>query len=328
MATITDFRNALLSPRRSFRSLSELVWSDQTILRSTLFAEAKVERAGEKWMIYMPLSALSLRRVERFLPLKRHLLSHRVPQLLILRSEMLYDDALRGELSSDILLEPLPEGRSFADAVAAINSFQEAKALLSAIDELQQNLRLADISHNNVREENLLLSDDGALHLIRWYYATASAGGDDEAFATLREKIAKAGSTMELNSSQAEYVAEPLLSGHLTLRPMREGLAAVEDESGWGFVDSENRYIIPAIYEWVNDFREGRSEVQTAEGMGLIDREGRYIIEPRYQIVEYDSVSGRSAVKNDRGWSIFDYSGVQLCDFGDEDAERECEAMF
>ena len=106
-------------------------------------------------------------------------------------------------------------------------------------------------------------------------------------------------------------VAQPL-DGHLSVRLMREGLAAVEDATGWGFVDSDNRIVVEPKYEWVSDFREGRAEVQTAEGMGLIDKHGEYIILPRYKIVEYDAVSGCSQVLGQEGWMVFDYEGVQL----------------
>ena len=96
-----------------------------------------------------------------------------------------------------------------------------------------------------------------------------------------------------------------------------EWLIAVEDNEGWGFVDSQNRYIIPPQYLWVNDFREGRTEVETAEGMGLIDKQGNYIIPPLYKIVDYNPHKGESMVFDGNGWSVFDYSGKQLCPFGE-----------
>ena len=86
----------------------------------------------------------------------------------------------------------------------------------------------------------------------------------------------------------------------------------MEDESGWGFVDSDNRVVVPSVYLWVNDFCEGRAEVETAEGMGLIDKSGRYIIEPRYGVVEYDPRSGCSMARQREEWIEFDYSGQRL----------------
>jgi hypothetical protein len=99
---------------------------------------------------------------------------------------------------------------------------------------------------------------------------------------------------------------------------MREGLAAVEHDTGWGFVDSDNRLVVEPKYEWVSDFCEGRAEVQTEQGMGLIDRRGDYVIPPQYKIVEYDPVSGCSQALSDYGWLVFNYDGEEL--EADEDA--------
>ena len=308
MATISDLRRALIHPRTHFRSLRRLQWDGGEIVRSTLFAEAMVECDGERLRLCMPLSSLSLGRVERFMPQKRHLLSTSVPELRLLREEMLCE---RGD-AVDILCERVPDALPFVDAVASVNDDQEASALIGALDALQARLRAADVSHNNVREQNLMLDAEGEVHLVRWYYATVGTGGDDEAFEQLRRKIASAADGLSVRDVADGYDALPRLDGHLSVRPLHEGLAAVEDESGWGFVDSDNRVVVPSVYLWVNDFCEGRAEVETAEGMGLIDKSGRYIIEPRYGVVEYDPRSGCSMARQGKEWIEFDYSGQRL----------------
>lgn len=79
MATISSFRTALSAPRSYFSALAGISCLEERILRSTYFAEMKVKCDGRKMLIYMPLSAVSLRRAERFLPLKRHLADPVVP---------------------------------------------------------------------------------------------------------------------------------------------------------------------------------------------------------------------------------------------------------
>ena len=319
MATIQSFRTALDTPRSHFSTLAQLVRLDDGVARSTYFAEARVKRSGRNMMIYMPLSASSLRRVERFIPLKRHLVSAIVPQLTILREEMRWVDALGREMACDILCEPLPAGLPFADAVASIASEEEAAELIAALDELQARLLQADVSHNNIREESLYLSDDNHLSLVRWYYATAGAGGDEEVFDALRKRIISKCENVTLREPETDnYHATTPLTGHLSVRFMREGLAAVEHDTGWGFVDSDNRLVVEPKYEWVSDFCEGRAEVQTEQGMGLIDRRGDYVIPPQYKIVEYDPVSGCSQALSDYGWLVFNYDGEEL--EADEDA--------
>lgn len=319
MATISSFRTALERPRSHFSTLVRLVRLDDEVVRSTYFAEARVECDGRNMMIYMPLASVSLRRVERFIPLKRNLASAVVPQLTILREEMRWLDAMGREQMCDILCEPLPDGFSWADAVASVADDDEAARLIEALDELQAELLHAGVSHNNIREENIFIDKDYHLHLVRWYYATDGVGGDDEAFVALRQKVASRLDSMTLREPDFDsYRATTPLTGHLTVRFMREGLAAVEDTTGWGFVDSENRVVVEPVYEWVGDFCEGRAEVQTEQGMGLIDRHGEYIIPPCYKIVEYDVVSGCSQVLGDEGWMIFDYEGRRLEELDEE----------
>lgn len=60
MATIASFRTALLEPEKHFSRLAKIGRQDENILRSTYFAETRVECDGRKMLIYMPLSAVSL----------------------------------------------------------------------------------------------------------------------------------------------------------------------------------------------------------------------------------------------------------------------------
>ena len=329
MATISSFRTALEMPRSHFSTLAQLVRLDDGVVRSTYFAEAKGACGGRNMMVYMPLASVSLRRVERFIPLKRNLVSAVVPRLTILREEMRWVDATGREQMCDIFCEPLPDGFPLADAVSTIADEEEAAQLIEALDELQAQLLQAGVSHNNIREENIFIDEENRLHLVRWYYATDGVGGDDEAFAALRTKIASHLETMTLREPDFDYYrAATPLTGHLSVRFMREGLAAVEDETGWGFVDSENNIVVEPKYEWVGDFCEGRAEVQAEQGMGLIDRHGEYIIPPCYKIVEYDAVSGSSQVLSDEGWMVFDYEGHHLEELEEESVyppPQECE---
>lgn len=310
MVTISSLRSALCSPGHSFKRMSHLEWRSENIVRSTYFAECEVECDGARYRLFMPLSSSSLRRVERFIPFHRELVTSRVPRLEILRGEMGLVDSLGRESACDILREPWVEGESLSDAVAAIAGEADAERLIEALNELQGALLCADVSHNAVREENVVIDSRGDAHLVRWYYATAGVGGDAEAFDSLREKIASQADNMTLGESTAvTYNVESRLTGHLYVRPMHEGLAAVEDESGWGFVDCENRVVIEPRYVWVGNFSEGRVEVENESGMGVIDTSGKAIVEPIYDSVEYDSRSGRTRAWSGEKCVVFDYEG-------------------
>ncbi|MBO7169441.1 MAG: thioredoxin, partial [Rikenellaceae bacterium] len=84
----------------------------------------------------------------------------------------------------------------------------------------------------------------------------------------LREKIMHKGNMMCVNDiCSTSYSAAPRLEGHLEVRFPHEGVVAVRQITGWGFVDCENRIVIEPQYDWVSDFCEGRAEVETFEGM-------------------------------------------------------------
>ena len=311
MVTISSLRAVLASPKQCFRRMSHLKWSGTGIVRSTYFAECEVECDGAHYRLFMPLSSSALRRVERFIPLHRELVTSRIPRMEILRGEMITTDSLGREFACDILREPLVEGQSLKSAVDSIVDEADAKRLISALNELQGALLCADVSHNAVREDNVIIDSRGNAHLIRWYYATAGVGGDHEAFEHLRSKIASRADTMLLGEPAAmAYNVESQLTGHLYVRPMREGLSAVEDESGWGFVDCHNRVVIEPHYVWVGNFSEGRAEVETESGMGVIDYQGRSIVEPIYDSVEYDCRSGRTRAWRRDECIVFDYEGL------------------
>ena len=121
---------------------------------------------------------------------------------------------------------------------------------------------------------------------------------------------------MQLHDATAGYAPVPRLSGHLHAGHLFEGLACVEDEAGFGYVDADNRPVIAAQYLWAGDFHEGRAEVETPTGMGLIDRRGDYVIPPRYEIVEYDPATSVSRVRQNGRWALFDYLGRRLTPFG------------
>ena len=316
--TISSLREALQSPDSHFRTLKDIKCISE-IRRSTLFAECEIECEDGRYMLYAPLSSLSLRRAEKFIPTKRHTAVEFVPELKILRDEICYEDALGTLRRSDILLEPLRRGLPFAEEWATAASDAEyAATLLGSVSALHKALQEADLSHNNLKVENLLIDDHNRLYPIRWYYATNLSGGDDEALESMKSALEEFSQQQIVRDVEyAAYGATTTFEGHITVGQMSEGLVAVEDSEGWGFVDSNNRFVIRPQYLWVNDFSEGRAEVETSEGMGLINKQGEYIIPPQYDIVEYNPHKGESMVCIDGKWSVFDYFGQQLCPFGD-----------
>lgn len=310
--TIRPLHEALECPTQSFRSLYRLQWNNKSICRSSLFAETEVTIDDKRYLLCMPLCATALQYVERFTTSRRHLCSALVPQMTILRDELIYTDSLNRESSCDILLEPLPDAMPLKDAIATGQSDEQYAATLQrSLEVLDLELQRLNITLSNIKVDNLLIDREERIFPIRWYYATEGYGGDRVAFSRIKSLLTTARSSSLVSDTYTAYTTSTL-SGHLSVGKLSEGLIAVEDESGWGFVDEHNNCVIAPKYLSVTDFCEGRAVVESASGMGLIDKNGNFIIEPRYDIVDYDLRSGCSDVLDNGQWRRFDYSGREL----------------
>lgn len=320
-ATLTTFARALATPDLSLTTLRDAcVELDASglpqLTRTTRFAEARIAWRGRQWLLFLPLTPAALPRIEGTASRLRRLVTPWLAEYRILPNELRWSDAAGAERSADLVLQYLPAGETLAEAMARV----PGERLLAALDALEAALRTLDFTHNNLKASNLRWTGDRFVPL-RYHDAAFEAPrqADAAAFEALRREIAAAtgsGASQEAHDTQASYAAPLRLAGHRWTSHLFEGLVCVEDEAGYGYVDTENRPVIPAQYRWAGDFREGRAEVETAEGMGLIDRTGAYVIPPRYEIVDYDPVASVVRVRQDGRWALFDYLGRRLTEFG------------
>lgn len=325
-ATIQHFTRALLTPDLSLATLSDArAVTDRNgmprMVRTTRFAEAEIEWRGERWLAAMPLTPAALPRIERTASVLRRMNTEHLTQFRILPEEMRWTDALGNERRTGLVLQQLP-GREFAEALLT----EDKTVLLAALDTLREALRELEFTHNNLRESNLRWHR-GRIIPIRYYDARIGAaengGADAEAFEALKRRIAEAPMPRQsVNDVEAVYNPVRKLTGHRWTSHVFEGLVCVEDEGGFGFVDTDNNPVIPSQFLWAGDFHEGRAEVQTRTGMGLIDREGGYVIPPEYEIVDYDPAVSIVHVRHGGRWALFDYLGRRLTEFGREDMQE------
>lgn len=323
MVTISSLRKALDTAKESFHTLSSIVWENAPVVRSKYFAESRINLSGQPVLISIPLTATALKYVEKILPLKLFVTTSIVPRLMLLRDEMDYIDAVGESRTVDVLLEPICEGVTMNQALVEAESDPKMAAILDvAINRLEEQLKSANISHNNLKEINLILDNNNNLRPIRWYYATKGAGGDRDAIAALRKKIASLRCEDIICDSRSSYlVAMCDLTAFRNTLAFSEGLIAVETEKGWGYINCDGDIVIQPQYNWVSQFCESRAEVETICGMGLIDKSGSYIIPPDYCIVDYNPITGHSLVNNGAAWAEFDYSGNIIKDFGEAENE-------
>lgn len=318
LPTIETFRRALLAPDCSMRTLHGLKVRTTAdgmpqLTRTSRFAEAAATLGAGTVTVAMPLTTAALPAVERIAAATGRITSPWIVRVRILRGELLWQGPTGAPCSCDLLVEELPDGCSFEEALRTV----PAQQLRAALGALRAELRRLGLAHRNLKPATLRWSG-GRLVPVRWYDAAAGAD-DDEAFALLERRIERASeAAMCVSDTAAEYAAPRRFDGHLWVGNLFEGLVCVEDETGYGYVDAENRPVIESRFCWAGDFREGRAEVELPGGMGLIDRTGRYVIPPCQEIVDYDPVRSVVRVRSGGLWALYDITGERLTPFGTE----------
>lgn len=319
---LIHFTRALAAPDLAFDLLRDaeplgLAHGVPRIVRTSRFAEAEIRWQGSCWIVALPLTPAVLPRIERTVAALGRLNAAWVPALRILTDELRWTDDTGRLRTASLLLQHLPEGCPFDEALRCVS----ATALHAALDRLKERMQAAAMAHNNLKPENLLWAG-GRFVPLRCYDATfgSAAEADAEAIDRLHREIdthAALRSAMTLHDTETPYEAPPQLTGHCWVSHLFEGLVCVEDPTGYGYVDVHNRPVIASQFRWAGDFREGRAEVETFDGrMGLIDRTGSYVIPPEYEIVDYDAAASVVRVRRQGAWALFDYLGRQLTPFG------------
>lgn len=148
------------------------------------------------------------------------------------RGELLWVDAEEHPQTCDLVLQHLPAGRSFAEALLT----EPAGRLLEGLDALQSALRELGFSHNNLRADNLRWIGS---RFIPLRYHDANFGTPDSdagAFETLRRQVREAGGPMQVSDVAADYIPQRRLTGHRWTSHVFEGSSASKtkaDSDSW-----------------------------------------------------------------------------------------------
>lgn len=245
--TLGIFRQALQTPDLSLATLTEARAATGAdgmprLMRTTRFAEAEISWHGAHWLLFMPLSPAALAAVERTASQTARLNTELLTEYRILPDELRWVDASGVPRATSLILQRLPEGRTFDEALLTV----PAERLAEALGELRDGLGKLGFSHNNLRPENLRWTGTRFVPLRYHDARFGTPGGDDAAFEALLERIRLSAGTETLSDAAASYTALPRFDGHRWVSHIFEGLVCVEDEGGYGFVDTENREVIPA----------------------------------------------------------------------------------
>lgn len=94
-----------------------------------------------------------------------------------------------------------------------------------------------------------------------------------------------------------------------------EGLAAVELNGKVGFIDRNNRFHIPPVYEptdHLEGFRYGMAAVKKDGKYGFIDKKGEWVIQPTFDDAENFGDDYLAVVKIDKDYGCIDLTGEMV----------------
>ncbi len=230
----------------------------------------------------------------------------------------------------------LPSSRVLSEVLSHYDE-AEVERTMRAIDNLEAEMVQNNITFKALGADNIVVDDDGVLYPFRYQNLRFHRAGLFEkrlqpkvVCDRLRSEVVEILKTG--NRRQAEFNGDfrPLtlgsycnrfvdnFPGHIAHGHPHEERIWVQDEQGYGFVNTSNEVVVEAKYIWVSDFCEGRAIVRSDEGYGLIDTSGNIIIEPKYSGICYDVSSGSTFVQQSDLWAKFSYLGEQTTPFSDE----------
>ena len=293
---MTYLEQALISPKLHFKQLRNMepaLRNGRPALRRTYgIAECEISLEGKRYMLYMPFKPHVADIVEaleqKLLPLSATFICHN----RILRNEFEYINLFGRRSVSDIIIQPIPDGIPFREAL----SIYSPPTMFYALKALKRDMESIGFSHNNLSPSNIIVSKGGELHLLRYWYAEIGEHCNDN-FSTLEEMV----------HSSCMYKTKPAPATESSNRLHRRYVNNL-----FGFDDSSGKCVIPYIYSWADDFKEERAIVAQRNLMGVIDPSGRVIIPIEYDDIEFNRRNNAFIGYRDNKQYILSFNGEDI----------------
>lgn len=100
------------------------------------------------------------------------------------------------------------------------------------------------------------------------------------------------------------------------------GLAAVQLNGKWGFIDKKNKVVIPFKYDGAGKFSEGLAAVSINRKYGFIDRAGVLVIPYQYDYVMWTFKEGLVPVELNGRYGYIDINGKTVIPFKYDSADE------
>ncbi len=231
-------------------------------------------------------------------------------------------EKLTQPLLCEAMVQQLPMGELLQRAALRAGA-RSAERLYAALDNLERAMAICGVRFDELNAEDIIVGSDGRLYPFRYDMIYFEVDDQDCVIAAeqpleecqeLRreiERLSEHPPKQRLYPTEAKPYSNTLsdiYGGYIYCREPREGLIAVEDLDGWGFVDEAHSVIIEPQYLSVSDFSVGIAVVQLtdSERYGVIDRQGNFLVEPLYALIEIDSESGSIRVESEEHSEVID----------------------
>jgi len=95
-------------------------------------------------------------------------------------------------------------------------------------------------------------------------------------------------------------------------RPFSEGMAPVQIDEKWGYIDKKGSLVIAPTFKSAAPFSDGLALVSENGVYGYIDHTGKYVVTPHFKYAE-DFAEGRAVVSDqESGFWYIDHNGRQV----------------
>lgn len=105
-----------------------------------------------------------------------------------------------------------------------------------------------------------------------------------------------------------------------------EGMAPVQPDENWGFIDKTGSLVIPDKYVWVGYFSESLAPVKIDGKVGFIDKSDTLIIPAKYDDA-WSFSKGMAAAKINGKWGYIDRTGTMVIQAEYDEAENFSEGV-
>ncbi len=169
--SILNFAQSLLDPEAHFMTLRDFETARNNngmpvLVRRTRFVESCIRKGAQVYIVSCPIVPDAMTGIRRIAVWTRYRISPYIIPFRILDDEMSFLNVRNDIGSCDILIQPVPEGRSLADCMR-----EDIRPGLLRLKFRNMQADLAEnlFSHNDIRPDNIVFLKHYMPRLIRHY---------------------------------------------------------------------------------------------------------------------------------------------------------------